>query len=306
MMWIPLRSAKMYGFIFGFQRRVWWPKWTPASRSWRMETDATGATSCRFSSSANLVAGGRWALALPAPSRSERSACVLRAFSRGRLRWRLGVKPRTGRECSTGPVRCPSVLPAPECDAADADASSSHSTREPTMNAPSDPGGHKETIARFFSAIRDSDRAVLLEILTDEAVTRWPQSSERITGAMSCVRAYETYPGGPPSFRIERIRGSGDVWVAELVADYGTDRWYTVSIIEFDGPRIAGMTDYFGPSFEAPEWRRGIVDIEIAATQDARRHRSSHGVTVVAEAAAGLDRDQVEAERQARHGRSVG
>jgi hypothetical protein len=21
----------MKGFIFGFQRRVWWPKWTPAS-----------------------------------------------------------------------------------------------------------------------------------------------------------------------------------------------------------------------------------------------------------------------------------
>src|SRR5450756_2195976 len=28
---MPLRSEKMYGFIFGFQRRVWCPKWTPAS-----------------------------------------------------------------------------------------------------------------------------------------------------------------------------------------------------------------------------------------------------------------------------------
>src|SRR5260370_11628013 len=32
-MWMPLRSPKMYSFIFGFHRRVWWPKWTPASRS---------------------------------------------------------------------------------------------------------------------------------------------------------------------------------------------------------------------------------------------------------------------------------
>src|SRR5579862_3307657 len=30
---MPFRSPKMYSFIFGFQRRVWWPKWTPASRS---------------------------------------------------------------------------------------------------------------------------------------------------------------------------------------------------------------------------------------------------------------------------------
>src|SRR5229473_1401501 len=31
MMWIPLRSPKIYSFIFGFQRLVWWPKCTPAS-----------------------------------------------------------------------------------------------------------------------------------------------------------------------------------------------------------------------------------------------------------------------------------
>src|SRR5215210_4640300 len=30
----------MNRFIFGFHRRVWWPKWTPASRSSRMETTA--------------------------------------------------------------------------------------------------------------------------------------------------------------------------------------------------------------------------------------------------------------------------
>src|SRR6185437_14686775 len=38
---MPLRSVKMYRFIFGFQRRVWWPKWTPLSRSCFMVT--TGA-----------------------------------------------------------------------------------------------------------------------------------------------------------------------------------------------------------------------------------------------------------------------
>ena len=35
---MPPRSAKMKRRIFGFQRRVWWPKWTPASSSSRMET----------------------------------------------------------------------------------------------------------------------------------------------------------------------------------------------------------------------------------------------------------------------------
>src|SRR5262245_43995445 len=38
---MPPRSVKMKRFIFGFQRRVWWPKWTPASRSSRIETTDT-------------------------------------------------------------------------------------------------------------------------------------------------------------------------------------------------------------------------------------------------------------------------
>src|SRR6266542_1403697 len=39
---MPLRSPKMKRRIFGFQRRVWWPKWTPASSSCFMVTTATG------------------------------------------------------------------------------------------------------------------------------------------------------------------------------------------------------------------------------------------------------------------------
>src|ERR1700694_5287993 len=42
---MPDRSVKMKRRIFGFQRRVWWPKWTPASSSSRMETTAIGAPS---------------------------------------------------------------------------------------------------------------------------------------------------------------------------------------------------------------------------------------------------------------------
>ena len=79
---------------------------------------------------------------------------------------------------------------------------------------------------------------------------------------MSCVQVYRNYPGGPPRQQVSRVSGDGDVWVAELVADYGSERWHTVSVIEFDGPRIARMTDYFAPSFPAPDWRRPWVERE--------------------------------------------
>src|SRR5574341_1367480 len=40
---MPLRSPKMNCFIFGFQRRVWCPKWTPASSRSLIETLAATA-----------------------------------------------------------------------------------------------------------------------------------------------------------------------------------------------------------------------------------------------------------------------
>jgi hypothetical protein len=121
----------------------------------------------------------------------------------------------------------------------------------------------RETIARFFAAIQAGDREVLQDVLRPDAVTRWPQSGERMTDAMSCIRVYENYPGGPPSFSISRISGSGEVWAAELVSTYGEDRWYTISLIEFDGVQIARMTDYFGPSLPAPEWRSAFVERDV-------------------------------------------
>src|SRR5687768_9518917 len=38
MMCTPFRSPKIYGFIFGFQRWVWWPKCAPASSNCCMLT----------------------------------------------------------------------------------------------------------------------------------------------------------------------------------------------------------------------------------------------------------------------------
>jgi hypothetical protein len=119
----------------------------------------------------------------------------------------------------------------------------------------------RTTIERFFAAIQAGDLAVLSEVLTSDAITLWPQSNERITGATACIRVYQNYPGGPPDYRIRRISGEGETWVAELEARYGDDRWYTVSVIEFEGPRIARMTDYFGPTLPAPDWRRAMVEL---------------------------------------------
>ena len=47
---------------------------------------------------------------------------------------------------------------------------------------------------------------------------------------------------------------------------YGEEPWYGVSIVEFEGSRIARMTDYFGPAFPAPAWREQWVEREDMTT----------------------------------------
>ena len=82
------------------------------------------------------------------------------------------------------------------------------------MTTDNDAGTDKaQTIRRFFDAIVAGDSATLLEILTPDAVTRWPQSGERMTGALSCVRVHENYPGdrratGSGGSRAQATRGS--------------------------------------------------------------------------------------------------
>ena len=122
-----------------------------------------------------------------------------------------------------------------------------------------------EAIERYFAAIQAGDYATLSELLTSDAVTRWPQSDEVIVGAASCVMVYANYPGGSPAVQLRRLTGAGSAWIAESTADYGDDRWHVVSIFEFNGPRIASITDYFGPTLPAPDWRKPWVEREDVA-----------------------------------------
>ena len=66
---MPLRSVKMKRFIFGFQRRVWCPKWTPLSSSWRMVTTAMAFVSLSLVTRARCRAVARLSAAAGAVAR---------------------------------------------------------------------------------------------------------------------------------------------------------------------------------------------------------------------------------------------
>jgi hypothetical protein len=61
-------------------------------------------------------------------------------------------------------------------------------------------------------------------------------------------------------FSIRRILGGGDLWVTEFVLSYDGKPFYTVSIMEFRGDKVARETQYFADPFVAPASRAKWVE----------------------------------------------
>jgi len=119
---------------------------------------------------------------------------------------------------------------------------------------------NRATLERMIAAMFAGDIDGAAATMADDAVVEWPQSGERIVGKQACSLVYKNYPGGSPAYELRRISGSGDLFVVEAVGEYGPDRTYMTSIVEFRGGQIVKQTDYFSSPFDAPAWRSQWVE----------------------------------------------
>ena len=113
----------------------------------------------------------------------------------------------------------------------------------------------ERTLTTFFGG----DYETATQAMADDAVVEWPQSGERIVGRDACLTVYRNYPGGPPTYRLQRISGEGDHFVAEAIADYAGEKTHAISIIELRDGKIVKQTDYWANPFDAPAWREQWV-----------------------------------------------
>ena len=119
---------------------------------------------------------------------------------------------------------------------------------------------NRATLDRTLAAMFAGDIDGATEAIADDGVVEWPQSGERIVGRQACSLVYKNYPGGSPSYDLRRVSGGGDLFVVEAIGQYGPDKTYLTSIIEFGGGKIIKQTDYFASPFEAPPWRAQWVE----------------------------------------------
>jgi ketosteroid isomerase-like protein len=117
----------------------------------------------------------------------------------------------------------------------------------------------RAALERHWSDINDQD--VVHEIYHDDVVLEFPQGGERLVGRVNVRAMRDAYPSRL-ALRTERIRGSGDLWVAENVINYdGTKSMHTVNIMEFRDGKVVRETIYFGDPWEPPTWRAQWVEL---------------------------------------------
>ena len=111
-------------------------------------------------------------------------------------------------------------------------------------------------LVKIFDAM---DPDVEYELRHPDFQADMPQSGERFASRDALREMQRAFPE-PPTIRLRRLVGEGDVWVAEATSDYGERRYQTVLILEMEGDLIARETRYYTEPFEAPEWREAWVE----------------------------------------------
>ncbi len=117
----------------------------------------------------------------------------------------------------------------------------------------------RAALTQHWAASDASDFETEHRIYQEDAVLEYPQSGERIRGRKAIQTTRELQPN-KKRFTIQRIIGSGDLWITEYILSYDAKPSYTVSIMEFRGDKVARETQYFADPFESAAWRAPYVE----------------------------------------------
>jgi ketosteroid isomerase-like protein len=117
----------------------------------------------------------------------------------------------------------------------------------------------RAALTRHWAASDAGDFETEHRIYQEDAVLEYPQSGERIRGRRNIQTTRELQPS-KKRFTIQRILGSGDLWITEYILAYDAKPSYTVSIMEFQGDKVMRETQYFADPFESAAWRAPYVE----------------------------------------------
>jgi hypothetical protein len=113
----------------------------------------------------------------------------------------------------------------------------------------------RAALVQHWAASDVNDFETEHSIYRDDAILEYPQSGERIRGRAN-IQTTRTLQPSRKRFTVQRIIGSGHLWITEYILTYDAKPSYTVSIMEFLDGKVVRETQYFSDPFEAADWRK--------------------------------------------------
>ncbi len=117
----------------------------------------------------------------------------------------------------------------------------------------------RSAIEEHWRASERGDTELEHALYAEHAVLDYPQSGERFRGRATIA----TQRGGHPAerhFAVQRIVGSGDLWVSEVVITYDGAATHSVSVMELEQGLVVHETQYFADPFPAPASRAALAE----------------------------------------------
>ena len=117
----------------------------------------------------------------------------------------------------------------------------------------------RAALQRHWDASDANDFEAEHDIYHEDAVLHYPQSGERIRGRRNIQESRFVQPN-QKRFTVQRMIGSGNLWVTEFLLSYDGKPSYTVSIMEFRDGKVANETQYFAGPFDPAPSRAHLVE----------------------------------------------
>ncbi len=123
-----------------------------------------------------------------------------------------------------------------------------------------------EIVRSFWDAMRSNDFSVAAHTwLAPDYLGLWPQTGEVIRGPDAYARVNDAFPGhGHWEFEERSLLADGDRVVTDMLIFNEALKVsiHAISFHETAGGLIIRQTEYWPDAYPAPEWRRGLLEID--------------------------------------------
>lgn len=118
-----------------------------------------------------------------------------------------------------------------------------------------------DIVHTFWRLMATNDFDSVAAVLSPDFVLEWPQSKERVRGAVRFAQMNREYPAhGPWQFTVHRVVGGAAEAVSDVSVTDGIQKARAISFFSLAEGKIVRLVEYWPEPYSAPPGRSHLVE----------------------------------------------